>query len=234
MGAMSSSQASAVKRRGHEAEVVFNQRFGDPNAAVNWSGSSADCMLSEARLASDFKEWLVGKDLSLDGGVSLKNGITIQIHLGNLPELTDRSTCSVTSEEDPHRWDKRRTIVKHGIPFDAQEKVLRDPNFWNKYLKKGDILCYDVPKKDPNDPPTEYRFFKMDDVISYICSSACQWRILATGRLKGDLDGKAIFTYERRKNGSFVMGAHGGKCGKKLMDILKDNIDVFVVPKVEK
>lgn len=224
---MSSSQASKVKRGGHKKEVLFNQRFGDPDAGVNWSGSSADCMLSEARLASDFKEWLRSKDLSPDGGVSLKGGKTIQIHLGNLPELTDKEGYSVG--ETP-RGD---TAVEHGVPFDKQVEHLRDPRFWNKYLKKGDILCYDVPKKKKEDDrPTEYRFFKMDDVISYICSPACQWRILDTGRLKGDLDGKAIFTYEyRRVKGMFVLGAHGGTNGVRFMDILKDNIDVFVVEK---
>jgi len=48
---------------------------------------------------------------------------------------------------------------------------------------------------------------------------------LETGRLKGDIQGKQYLTYEYRSNKDlFVLGAHGGKKGKKFIDLLQKNL----------
>ena len=209
--AMSSSQASAVKLNGHKRETRFNSRLGFDNVEINWSGSSADCNINESKIPIILRNWLSNKELSLDGGVSMKGGNTIQIHLGNLPELTDKESYQIVSTNP--------TCVDHGISFEDQKKALLNSDFWNKYLRKGDILC------DDDEEVGEYIFFKMDEVISYICDN-CDWRLLKTGRLKGDFNGHQYLTYEyRKRKKTFVLGAHGGKKGKEFINLLKQKID---------
>jgi len=209
--AMSSKKASQVKRKGHQREVDFNARLGYVQADVNWSGSSADCQFNESRLPQDLREW-VGEDIN--GGVSLKGGNTIQSHLGNLPELT-------VSDYVVSETSYGCTKVDHGYTLQEQVDTLRDTQFWDKYLRKGDVICYD-------DDNGEYSFFKTGDVIDYICNET-EWRLLDTGRLKGDIKGKQYLTYEyRKKKNMFVMGAHGGAKGKEFIQHLKQNIDCFI------
>ncbi len=217
--AMSSEQASAVKRRGHQREGEFNQRFGFPEAEINWSGSSADCLLNESRLPMGFAQWAARNNVSLGSSVSLKSGNTIQVHLGNLPELTNKEEYYTAKNA------LGQTVVDHAIPFEEQQDTLKSRAFWEKYLKKGDVMCY------VDDINGEYLFFKMDDVISFIIDK-CEWRLLPTGRLKGDFFGKQVLTYEyRSRKKSFLLGAGGASNGKKFINILKENLDVFVVEK---
>ena len=214
--AMSSKQASAVKRGGHKREEKFNRKMGYDDAEINWSGSSADCLIDPEKLSPSLEEWITKKGISLEGGVSMKGGTTLQFHLGNIPELTDKQNYSTAKN------NKGQTCVDHGISFEDQLRSLRSPEFWSKYLRKGELLCYEDEESE------EYNYFKMSDVISYICGE-CDWRILPTGRLKGDFHGKQILTYEyRKKKKSFVLGAHGGENGKKFIKLLKDKIDVLV------
>jgi hypothetical protein len=216
---MSSLQASLVKRRGHQKEEEFNSRFGVEDYEINFSGSSADNIIAKN---SSLFQALCAKfhihecDL-LD--VSLKSGNTIQIHLGSIPELTNKTLLGV------HTQRNQPTMVTHGVTFSKQESVLKTKDFWNKYLKKGRILCYHGER--------EYSFFDMKEVIEFITSN-CHWRILETGRLKGDFmhDGrrKQFLTYEyRSKKKQFVLGAHGGKKGKEFISLLKENIKSYGV-----
>lgn len=209
--AMSSKQASLVKRRGHQREVIFNQKYGNPSSSINWSGASADCLIYDQNLISILKT-TIGYT---GNGVSLKGGNTIQIHLGNLPELTEKNNLIVEKNSKGH------TKVEHGIKFSEQVSVLKTKSFWNKYFRKGDILAYSYDNG-------QYIFFNMDDVIDFIVSK-CQWRLLDTGRLKGDFFDHQYLTYEyRRKKNSFVMGAHGGKKGKEFIELLRNNIRNYI------
>lgn len=205
--AMSSKQASHVKRKGHQREVVFNQKYGSPSFSINWSGASSDCEIRDESLINILK-----RTIGFPGnGVSLKGGSTIQIHLGNLPELTDKQGLIVEKNNKGH------TKVEHGIHFSEQVSVLKTKSFWNKYLRKGDILAYSY---DNN----KHIFFNMDDVIDFIITE-CEWRLLDTGRLKGDFFGHQYLTYEyRKKKGLFVLGAHGGKKGEEFIELLRNNI----------
>ena len=216
--AMSSGKASAVKRSGHKKEQEFNQKFGDPNAKINTSGASADCHIQASNPAGKMLlESLEKAIASKSNSVSLKSSNTIQIHLGNLSELTDKNGYKVGQTPDGH------TSVDHGISFSDQEKQLRNKSFWDKYLRKGDILSY----RQKNG---SHVFFNMDAVIDFIVSK-CTWRILATGRLKGDFydssrkSVKQYLTYEyRSKKNAFVLGAHGGKKGYEFIQLLKLNL----------
>ena len=211
--AMTSKKASQVKKKGHKREEIFDERFGFGDAEINYSGASADNYIREDHpILEDLKKEIDTNSNS----VSLKGGNTIQIHLGNIPELTNKESYKVS------KLRNGATRVEHQVPFEEQTKVLRSSEFWKKYLKKGDILSYAENDK--------YIFFNMDDVISLICEE-CKWRVLPTGRLKGDFynpeKGKEVqyLTYEyRKKKRSFVLGAHGGQKGKDFIGLLRQRI----------
>ena len=211
--AMTSEKASQVKRKGHEREKIFDQRFGDGDGEINYSGASADNHIKEDHpILEDLEKEINTKSNS----VSLKGGNTIQIHLGNIPELTNKKTFKVSKLENGS------TCVDHQIPFEEQVGELKSSEFWEKYLKKGDILSYAENDK--------YIFFNMNDVISLICEE-CKWRVLPTGRLKGDFcnpeKGKEVqyLTYEyRKKKGTFVLGAHGAQKGRDFIELLRQRI----------
>ena len=207
MPAMTSKKASFVKKRGHLRESHFNSMYGDPSAIINWSGANADCLIRDESLISILKT----KIEPLSNEVSLKGGNTIQIHLGKIPELTDIENYIVT------KTNNGQTKVDHGIDFSEQVKALKTKDFWDKYFRKGDILSYSYDDG-------QYIFFSMSEVIDFIISN-CEWRLLETGRLKGDFFGRQYLTYEyRKKKNLFVIGAHGGNKGRQFINLLKDNI----------
>lgn len=212
--AMSSEHASRVKREGHKKEEVFHHLYGDSSIdfTKNASGASADNYTGKsnqitARL-NDFFRWS-RETLS----ISLKGGNTIQILLGNFPELqSDQIKIGTTP--------KGNTKVTYKMTFDEQLEVLRSRKFWNRVLKKGDIdlMCYFYTEVG------EYLFFNMDDVVEFICEKI-EWHSLETGRLKGWYEGKQYLTFEyRRKKKTFVLGAHGGQKGREFVNMLRENI----------
>ena len=215
---MSSSKASEVKKGGHKKEEEFNNKFGDSEAGINSSGASADCYIERSNpRGENLMESLEKAIGSTSNSVSLKSSRTIQIHLGNLPELTDKKSYSVG------KTTKGETMVDHGISFTNQKNQLTSKSFWDKYLRKGDNLVY-------KQADGSYVFFNMDDVIDFIVTK-CTWRILPTGRLKGDFydistnSVKQYLTYEYRKGKKqFVLGAHGGSKGLQFIELLKLNL----------
>ncbi len=151
--------------------------------------------------------------------VSLKSRNTIQIHLGLLPELTDMNIWNKNLHKIKMPNGRICTASIQGISFKKQEEILKSHSFWDKYLAKGDILCY----RDKNN---KWIFFNMEDVINFIINNFT-WRLLKTGRIKGDCNGKQYITYEYRSESHklcFVLGAHGGKKGKEFIDLLIRNI----------
>ena len=212
--AMSPEKASSKKLGGHKSEEVFNIRFGNKDAKINYSGASSDCKITDEKIFSILKQKLNVKSPN----VSLKGGDTIQIHLGWFSELTDRDFWNANLGEIEING-KICTSSEHGIDFKDQEKILRSYSFWKKYLAKGGILCY-------RDSENEWIFFNMDDVINFIIANF-EWRLLETGRIKGDCNGKQYITYEYRSESHkqcFVLGAHGGKKGKEFIQLLIENI----------
>tara|TARA_R100000152_G_C6777177_1_gene206872 strand:+ start:123 stop:776 length:654 start_codon:yes stop_codon:yes gene_type:complete len=212
--AMSSKQASQVKRRGHAREREFNRVYGYEDDDINHSGASADC---EIREGHEILEELHSHIGSSSRSVSVKGGNTIQIHLGNLPELTDKERYRILSHGP--------TCVDHGVSFAEQVNFLKTPSFWNKYLKKGDVMAYSYDDG-------KHVFFNMDDVVNFICERI-EWRLLHTGRLKGDFvsgnSKKQLLTYEyRSKKKSFVLGAHGGSKGREFIEVLKANLRHYI------
>ena len=85
--AMSSHQASQVKRLGHGEEIQFNIAFGTSSlGGLNLSGASEDCFVTK-----DIYKRMLTESLDLDfenHSVSLKSGRTWQFHLGSIDEIS--------------------------------------------------------------------------------------------------------------------------------------------------
>lgn len=144
------------------------------------------------------------KKLNITSGrTSIKSGNNLQFTLGNIPEITNSD-------------DKIRAISQISV--------------WNKYLGKSnssspaDVLCY----REKN----TWTFFNMHDVINFIVSSAT-WRMLESGRIKGDFEdsskkGKSQYlTYEYRSGKGYFLGANGNK-GNPFIHLLKQNLPYHI------
>jgi hypothetical protein len=136
------------------------------------------------------------------GRTSIKSGNNLQFTLGRIDEISNAS-------------DKLSAI--------------QTKSFWNKYLGKSDsgspadVLCY----RDTN----TWIFFAMQSVIDFIVKNA-QWRLLESGRIKGDFltpRGRTQYlTYEyRTTHKSYFLGANGNK-GRPFIDLLIANLPHFV------
>lgn len=134
------------------------------------------------------------------GAVSIKGGSSLQFTLGRIPEVSDA---------------------------DNKLDAIKNRAVWEKYLGKSmsktpaELLCYKTP--------SGWIFFKMDSVIDFIVTK-CMWRLLPTGRIKGDFadDSRKGFgqylTYEYRDtHNSHLLGASGNK-GKPFIALLKSKI----------
>ena len=123
---MSTEQASKVKLKGHQREKEFNNKYGSSDDELNYSGASADCEIRQGHKILETLQKVIGTN---SREVSLKGGNTMQIHLGNLPELTDKNNYTVSKKIVKN---KKATCVDHGIPFSQQVKNLQQKAFWNK------------------------------------------------------------------------------------------------------
>lgn len=179
------------KTLGHTEEKLFNQQFGNEDDKINFSGNTYDCLITNPEYLHLFDK---------EPTISLKCGQTIQFHLGNIPELSDKeyykSSIKVNTKEE--------SCGQHSISFEEQLLHLKSVEFWNKYLKKGNYYCHLING--------EYIFIDMDDVIKFIIENV-SWRLLDTGRIKGDLfNKKGVITFEYRKDkNQFMIGACGGR-----------------------
>ena len=229
---MSSQKASLVKKLGHNAEVEFNLIFGGTTLQdLNLSGSSEDCFIDKKVYKKLIQNQLNYYEENLS--VSLKSAKTWQFHLGRIDEISTldfiKSNISTRIKEN----GKNLTIVKYSNSFDKITQVLRSVEFWKRYLKKGNLLCY-------NDKKGNYTFFEMNKVIKCIIDNF-EWRILESGRIKGDCIiseklKKGVLTIEFRNElhkQCLVLGAHGGKensaNGYRLFLFLKEKIKYSLI-----
>jgi hypothetical protein len=133
------------------------------------------------------------------GATSLKSGNSLQFTLGNIPEITNSD-------------DKLAAMSTRAL--------------WERYLAKShsgnpaSVLCY----KHENG----WTLFNMDDVLDFIATQAT-WRLLVTGRIKGDFKDRSskgysqYLTYEYRPKKGYFLGANGKK-GKPFIALLKANL----------
>lgn len=213
MWKMTSKQASQKKELWHAEERTFNAFFWNKNTRdTNFSEASADNYISNEEYQNILKNEFPGIE---DFFVSLKSWVTWQFHLWRIDELSNLDNIKL---ENTSKWE---TKVIHELTFEEQKKVLKDFKFWEKYLWKWDFLCY-------NDKEKKYTFFRMDDVINYIIKNT-EWQLLETWRIKWHLNKnwkrRSVITFEYRKDkNQFVLGAHWGKAGLLLFEILLENL----------
>lgn len=213
MGRMTSEQASLKKRLGHSEESTFNVIFGDKTQdTMNFSGSSEDNIVTNKKYKEIISSVLRNAKTYT---VSLKSGVTWQFHLGRMDELSDLKSIQQSKNQKGH------SIVKHSVSFENQKKALGKISFWNKYLAKAELLCY-------NNQHNNYTFFEMGAVTRFLAKEV-EWKILETGRLKGALllNSKkySVLTFEYRpSHRSFAFGAMAGSNGLRLFNILKEFI----------
>jgi hypothetical protein len=189
------------KRGGHSLEKVFDEAVGVCSTTTS-TKPEADCTIVRD---GERGKALVEKLEAVFGPLtsfhcSLKSGNNLQFTLGVIPEITQSET---------------------------KIAAMSQPSLWEKYLgksksnKPAELLVYF--------DKVNWIFFKMSDVIDFIVKNST-WRLLETGRLKGDFkdDTRKGFsqylTYEYRStHKSYFLGANGGK-GKPFIELLMKNL----------
>ena len=197
----------AKKRTGHSHEAVFNRLFGLGDQTEITYKAEADCVISNSTPGGTaLLKQLADKFGPLPNhNVSVKSGKNLQFVLGNIPEITGSA-------------DKLAVMSQRSL--------------WETYLGKSKsgspagLLVYRKGK--------HWKFFLMDNVLDHIIQKAT-WRLLPTGRMKGDFADSSqkgtrqYLTYEfRSTHKSHFLGANGGK-GEQWIDLMTAALPHLVV-----
>ena len=207
---MESEKASQVKVNGELAKQKLATKFN--------SISSKDIFLDRAQYPE------IAKAIDTEGKLMLRTGKNWQFHLGDLPEIGSISHFA----KSIRKIKVQSKILECGTYdkiWESQVEQLKSASFWAKYFSKGhSVFCF-------SNDNHEYFFFNIHDIVNFIISNT-NWRLLNTGRIKGDLtlangNSITIFTIEFRNEihkKCFAFGAHGGGKGIQLFLILLRNI----------
>lgn len=158
---------------------------------------------------------------NLEGTYVLKSGKNWQFHLGNFSPYTKKWGVHFLNQGKIVKYQ----IDNKDIFFDFRSEV-----FLRTFMLKGNFfVVYDT---------TDWLIFDSQDIIDLMQdSNIVKWRILDSGRVKGDFyknDSKrTIFTLEFRAEihkKQFVFGAHGGGAGEKLKYYLKEYLFYTSIP----
>ncbi len=169
----------------------------------------------------------ITNSIKVEGKLMMRIGKNWQFHLGDIPEIGSISYYEKSIKRNKIN-NKYLECGCYDIPWNNQLKHLKSPLFWEKYFCKGhSIFCF-------SNDNFEYFFFNIHDIVNFIILNT-KWRLLETGRIKGDLsleNGKkvTIFTLEFRNESHkkcFVLGAHGGGKGIQLFLILLRQINHY-------
>ena len=173
--------------------------------------AEADCEISESHKILDI---LINENI-IDNkkkrNTSNKSGGSIQLTLGNIPELEGENNLE---------W------INNPENF---EKLLKKYMKKNESNRPADLLVYDTG--------ISRIFFNMDHVIDYIVDNCTFRKITETGRIKGDFNDetsrtekRALFTYEyRKKHKSHFLGFNCGQ-GKLFINLLKTKLKYYEDP----
>lgn len=200
------------KRTGHKRESEFNSFFGYEDASIKY-GAEADCkILNETPNGIHLNEQLKKHFIEMpehSDKVSLKGGNTIQFTLGRIDE--------VSSLENSEKLN-----------------VFKNSDFWEKYLGKSNSANPPGWFVYRDETEKTWTFFRMDSVIEFIVIKS-KWRLLDTGRIKGDFTDSSkkgysqYLTYEYRPSKGHFLGANGGKNGKKFVNLLRECLSHKVI-----
>jgi hypothetical protein len=210
MARMESQKASQVKINGELAKQKLAAKL---NCA-----SSREIFLSKESHPE------ISSSIGTEGKLMLRVGKNWQFHLGDLPEIGSINFFAKSIKKVKVN-NKTLECGTYDKDWQIQIKQLKSASFWEKYFCKGhNVFCF-------SNDNYEYFFFNIHDMVQYIITNT-KWRLLETGRIKGDLfleDGTSItiFTIEFRNESHkkcFAFGAHGGGKGIQLFLILLRNI----------
>jgi hypothetical protein len=210
MARMESQKASQVKINGELAKQKLATKL--------------NCVSSREIFLSKESHPEIYNSINTEGKLMLRVGKNWQFHLGDLPELGSTSFFAKSIKKVKLK-NKTLECGTYDKAWDIQIKILKSSSFWEKYFCKGNnVFCF-------SNDNYEYFFFNIHEIVQYIITNT-KWRLLETGRIKGDLfldDGTSItiFTIEFRNESHkkcFVFGAHGGGKGIQLFLILLRNI----------
>jgi hypothetical protein len=195
----------AKKRRGHKVEGILNQQFGQPTDALTYK-AEADCSLCMTNPATQALWSQLETTLKIDPSDPTR--LSASVKSGNNLQFTLGVIPEITEAAD--KLAVMNTKLKK-----------------SESAKPAGLLVYlDAETKS-------WIFFKMDDVVNYIVEKS-MWRLLETGRMKGDFatstGKKQILTYEYRDtHGSHFLGANGGQ-GRNFIRFLETNLPHLQVP----
>jgi len=179
----------------------------------------AQCTDEKGKIKSELLQGLTNQ--YSDGSYTLKSGKNWQFHLGSFSPYTDK-------------WGSQYLnggkVVKYNLTEEEIVSDIRSNDFIKKFMLKGNFMVvYEAPN---------WLIFDSQNITDLFQNSEeVKWRILDSGRIKGDLytaDSKrTVFTLEYRAEEhkkQFVFGAHGGGAGESLKNILKDKLFFNSVP----
>ncbi len=210
MARMESNKASQVKVKG---ELAKNK------LALKLKCVSSREMFLDKKLHPE-----ISKAIKADGKLMLRVGKNWQFHLGEISDLGSLNNYA-KSIKNKNIKGKILECGKYDVNWNDQLAILKSTDFWEKYFCKGhNVFCF-------SNDNFEYFFFNIHEMIEFIIENT-NWRLLETGRIKGDLmidkeSSKTIFTIEFRNESHkkcFAFGAHGGDKGIQLFLILLRNI----------
>lgn len=154
------------------------------------------------------------------GSFIMKTGKNWQFHLGQF----DGYLTNWKYEISPNG-----KIVSYAVSETEIVQDLRSAKFLNRFLLKENYLVTSHNNK--------WIIFSKNDILKILQNeSLLKWRILPSGRIKGDIyhhwqgmnwNKRAVFTLEYRNEEhkkSFVFGAHGGGAGERLQLFLQDKL----------
>ena len=207
---MESNKASQVKINGELAKQKLADKLN--------SNSSRQIFLDKKNHSE------IADSIDIDGKLMLRIGKNWQFHLGDIPEIGSIEYFSKSIKKKKLN-SKFVECGEYNVDWITQLKNLKSTDFWEKYFCKGhNVFCF-------SNDNYEYFFFNIHEMVDFIIKNTT-WRLLETGRIKGDLNlneknSVAIFTLEFRNESHkkcFVFGAHGGGKGIQLFLILLRNI----------
>jgi hypothetical protein len=155
------------------------------------------------------------------GSYTMKSGKNWQFHLGRLGDYMDQWK---------HEISPCGRLVRYGVPEELIYEDLYSEQFVRSFILKENYLV----SMDSD----QWIIFSCDDILELLLNpEIMQWRILESGRIKGDILGnwgkRSIFTIEYRAEPhkkSFVLGAHGGGSGARLGAYLMDALLFNPIP----
>lgn len=167
-------------------------------------------------------EFLIGlNSQNSDGSYILKAGKNWQFHLGSFSPFIESWGV---------QFINKGKSIKYDVSIASIIMEFRRESFLRKFmLKKNFLVVYEAPN---------WLIFDTSDLLALMQDpDQIQWRILESGRIKGDIfkgnSKRAVLTFEFRSElhkKQFVFGAHGGGAGELFKEFIKEKLFFNTIP----